>query len=98
MKGKPRSGLTRARQGPGAVAGRPGRPHCAGSEGNPSCWKEKPQPERGLAGASFGGLVRESVIHETLARAFRPNVLWESTALHGCVGAGVTGGAPASNE
>ena len=64
----------------------------------PVAGKEKPQPERGLAGASFGGLVRESVIHEILARAFRPNVLWESTALHGCVGAGVTGGAPASNE
>jgi hypothetical protein len=66
-----------ARQGPGAVAGRPGRPHCAGSEGSPSCWKRKTPAKKGSGRGKFCGLVRESVIHETLARTFQANVLRE---------------------
>ena len=80
-KGKPRrGGLTRARQGPGAVAGRPGRPHCAGSEGNQLLEKKNPSQKGVWQGQVLGALVRESVIHETLARAFRPNGARESTA------------------
>jgi hypothetical protein len=60
--------------------------------------KKNPSQKGVWQGQVLGGLVRESVIHETLATAFRPNVPRESTALHGSVSAGVTGGAPASNE
>jgi hypothetical protein len=79
-KRKPRrSGLTRARRGPGAVAGGPGRPHCAGSEGSPVAGKEKPQPERGPAGASFVLSARASSTKPSHGH-FTPNSLRESTA------------------
>ena len=97
--GKPRrSGLTRARQGPGAVAGRPGRPHCAGSEGNPSCWKRKTPAGKGAGRGKFGGFVaRASSTRPSHGHSGRM-CCGVGTALHGCVGAGVTGGAPVSNE
>ena len=56
--------------------------------------KKNPAQNGIWPGQVLGGLVRESVIHETLARAFPPNSLLESTAAQATGRSSLASGAP----